>query len=241
MNEILVLAHKELRTFFDSLIAYILITIFLGMSGFFTWLFGSDIFFIGQATLQPFFSIAYWTLFFFIPALTMRMLSEEKRSGTLELLLTKPLSDWQVVMGKFLACLELIVIALLFTLPYYITVSFIGPIDHGAVISGYFGMLLMSAALISIGLFASSITNNQIVAFLLSLVIGVFFLIIFDVLSNSFTGSFGQFLNYLSLSTHYESVSRGVIDSRNIIYFLSLGYLGLFLAESVLSKRNIVE
>lgn len=241
MKEIFIIAQKELKTFFDSLIAYILIVIFLGMSGFFTWLFGSDIFFIGQATLQPFFSIAYWTLFFFIPALTMKMLSEEKRIGTMELLLTKPVSDWQVIFGKFLASLELIGIALIFTLPYYITVSFIGSVDHGAVWCGYLGMILMSMALISIGLFASSITNNQIVAFLLSLFIGVFFLIIFDVLANNFIGGLGQFLSYLSLSTHYESISRGVIDSRDLLYFLSISYLGLFLAETVLSKRNIVE
>lgn len=241
MKEVLIISKRELKTFFDSLIAYILIIVFLGMSGFFTWLFGSDIFFIGQATLQPFFSIAYWTLFFFIPALTMKMLSEERRSGTLELLLTKPVSDWQVVMGKFVACLELIAIALLFTLPYYISVWLLGPIDHGAVWCGYFGMLLMSAALISIGLFASSITNNQIVAFLLSLFIGVFFLIIFDVLSNNFIGGIGQFLSYMSISTHYQSISRGVIDSRDILYFLSIAFIGLFLAETALSKRNIVE
>jgi len=241
MREVFVISKRELKTFFDSLIAYILIIVFLGMSGFFTWLFGSDVFFIGQATLQPFFSIAYWTLFFFIPALTMRMLSEERRSGTLELLLTKPVSDWQVVMGKFLACLELIMIALLFTLPYYISIWFLGPIDHGAVWCGYLGMILMSAALISIGIFASSITNNQIVAFLLSLFVGVFFLIIFDVLANSFVGGLGGFLSYLSLSTHYESISRGVIDSRDVLYFLSISFIGLFLAESVLSRRNIVE
>ena len=241
MKEVIVISKRELRTFFDSLIAYILITVFLGMSGFFTWLFGSDVFFIGQATLQPFFSIAYWTLFFFIPALTMKMLSEEKRSGTLELLLTKPVSDWQVVMGKFVACLELIMIALLFTLPYYISIWILGPIDHGAVWCGYLGMILMSAALISIGIFASSITNNQIVAFLLSLLIGVFFLIIFDVLANSFVGGLGEFLSYLSLSTHYESISRGVIDSRDVLYFLSIAFFGLFLAETVLSRRNLVE
>lgn len=241
MKEVIVISKRELKTFFDSLIAYILIIVFLGMSGFFTWLFGSDVFFIGQATLQPFFSIAYWTLFFFIPALTMKMLSEERRSGTLELLLTKPVSDWQVVMGKFVACLELIMIALLFTLPYYITIWILGPIDHGAVWCGYLGMILMSAALISIGLFASSITNNQIVAFLLSLFIGVFFLIIFDVLANSFVGGLGEFLSYLSLSTHYESISRGVIDSRDILYFLSIAFFGLFLAETVLSRRNLVE
>jgi len=241
MKQIWIIAKREFRTFFDSLAAYILLVVFLGLSGFFTWLFGSDIFFIGQATLQPFFSVAYWTLFFFIPALTMKMLAEEKRSGTLELLLTKPITDWQVVAGKFLAVMMLISVALLLTLPYYITVSFLGPIDHGAVWSGYFGMLLMSAAFTSIGLFASSITNNQIVAFLLALFIGVFFIVIFDVLASSFTGATAYFFNYLSLSTHYESISRGVIDSKDLIYFLSITTIGLLSADSVLSKRNIVE
>ncbi len=241
MNSIWTIAKREFRTFFDSLAAYILLVVFLGLSGFFTWLFGSDIFFIGQATLMPFFSVAYWTLFFFIPALTMKMLAEEKRSGTLELLLTKPITDFQVVAGKFFAVLMLIGVALLLTIPYYISVSMLGPIDHGAVWSGYLGMILMSMAFISIGLFASSITNNQIVAFLLSLFIGVFFLIIFDVLASSFTGEIAYFFNYLSLSTHYESISRGVLDSKDLIYFLSITVVGLLLADSVLSKRNIVE
>lgn len=241
MKPIWTIAKREFKTFFDSLAAYILLVVFLGLSGFFTWLFGSDIFFIGQATLMPFFSVAYWTLFFFIPALTMKMLAEEKRSGTLELLLTKPITDWQVILGKFLSVLMLIGVALLLTVPYYITISFLGPIDHGAVWSGYLGMILMSMAYTSIGLFASSITNNQIVAFLLALFISVFFLIIFDVLASSFTGTLGYFFNYLSLSTHYESISRGVLDSKDLIYFLSITITGLVLADTVLSKRNIVE
>jgi len=198
MKPIWIIAKREFKTFFDSLAAYILLVVFLGLSGFFTWLFGSDIFFIGQATLGPFFSVAYWTLFFFIPALTMKSLAEEKRSGTLELLLTKPITDWQVITGKFLAVFMLIAVALLLTLPYYFSLSFLGSVDHGSVWSGYFGMLLMSMTLISIGLFASSVTNNQIVAFLLALFIGVFFLIIFDVLSGSFSGSLAYFFNYLS-------------------------------------------
>lgn len=241
MKPIWTIAKREFKTFFDSLAAYIMLVVFLGLSGFFTWLFGSDIFFIGQATLMPFFSVAYWTLFFFIPALTMKMLAEEKRSGTLELLLTKPITDWQVIIGKFFSVLMLIVVALLLTIPYYITISFLGPIDHGAVWSGYLGMILMSMAYTSIGLFASSITNNQIVAFLLALFISVFFLIIFDVLASSFTGTMGYFFNYLSLSTHYESISRGVLDSKDLIYFLSITITGLLLADTVLSKRNIVE
>ncbi len=241
MKPIWIIAKREFKTFFDSLAAYILLVVFLGLSGFFTWLYGSDVFFIGQATLQPFFSVAYWTLFFFIPALTMKMLAEEKRSGTLELLLTKPITDWQVIAGKFLAVLMLISVALLLTLPYYISIANLGPIDHGAVWTGYLGMILMSMAFISIGLFASSITTNQIVAFLLALFIGIFFLIIFNVLASSFTGSIAYFFNYLSLSTHYESISRGVIDSKDLIYFLSITVAGLVLADSFLSKRNIVE
>jgi len=241
MKPIWIIAKREFRTFFDSLAAYILLVVFLGLSGFFTWLFGSDVFFIGQATLMPFFSIAYWTLFFFIPALTMKMLAEEKKSGTLELLLTKPITDLQVIVGKFVAVIMLIGIALLLTVPYYISISFLGPIDHGAVWSGYLGMILMSMALTSIGLFASSITNNQIVAFLLALFIGVFFLIIFDVLASSFTGTIAYFFNYLSLSTHHESISRGVLDSKDLIYFFSITVASLLLADTVLSKRNIVE
>ena len=241
MTKIWTIAVKELRTFFDSLTAYILIVVFLGLSGFFTWLFGSDIFFIGQATLQPFFSVAYWTLFFFTPALTMRMIAEENKTGTIELLLTKSVSDWEVIVGKFLACLMLIIIALTLTLPYYISVWAMGPVDHGAVWCGYLGLVLMSMAYISIGLFASSISSNQIVAFLLALFIGVFFLIIFQVLAGDFTGTAGEILDYLTINNHFESISRGVIDSRDIIYFLSLSFLGLVLAETALSKRNIVD
>ncbi len=241
MKPIVTIAKKELKTFFDSLAAYVLISVFLGLSGFFTWLFGSDIFFIGQATLQPFFSVAYWTLFFFIPAITMKMIAEERRSGTLELLLTKAVTDWQVILGKFLAAVALILIALLLTLPYYFTVWALGPIDHGAVWSGYLGMIFISMVYISIGLFASSVTKNQIVAFLTALFIGVFFVIIFDVLAGNFSGFPGELFNFLSISTHYESISRGVIDSKDIIYFLSVTFLGLFLAQISLSKRNIVE
>ncbi len=241
MNKIWTIAVKELRTFFDSLTAYILIIVFLGLSGFFTWLFGSDIFFIGQATLQPFFSVAYWTLFFFTPALTMRMIAEENKTGTIELLLTKSVSDWEVIVGKFLACLMLIMIALALTLPYYFSVWAMGPVDHGAVWCGYLGLVLMSMAYISIGLFASSISNNQIVAFLLALFIGVFFLIIFQVIAGDFTGTIGEILDYLTINNHFESISRGVVDSRDIIYFLSISFLGLVLAETALSKRNIVD
>lgn len=239
MKPIWIITKRELASFFDSLLAYILLLAFLGFSGLFTWLIGGDIFLVKQASLQSFFGVAYWTLFFFIPALTMRMIAEEKNSGTLELMLTKPVSDWQFVLGKFSSALLLIVISLVLTLPYYITVASIGPIDHGAVWTGYLGLLFMSAAYISIGLFASSITSNQIVAFLLALLIGIFFHLLFSTLATSFTGFLGKLLNYLSLHTHYSSITRGVVDSKDVIYFLSIIFLGLFAAETAVAKRNI--
>ncbi|NBC82894.1 MAG: ABC transporter permease subunit [Bacteroidetes bacterium] len=241
MKQIWIITKRELQSFFDSLIAYIMLVAFLGFSGFFTWFSRTDVFYLDQASLQVFFGIAFWTLFFFIPALTMRLIAEEKKTGTLELLLTKPVTDWQLIMGKFSATLILILISLVLTLPYYITVARLGPIDHAAVWAGYLGLLFMSGAYISIGIFASSITNNQIVAFLLALLIGVFFHIIFGQLAGATSGFMSQLLDYLSLSTHYESMSRGVIDSKDVIYFLSIMAVGLFSTEIVLAKRNVVE
>ncbi len=239
MRVVWIIAKKELGSFFDSLIAYILLTLFLGFSGFFTWMYGNDIFLVGQTTLRGFFNIAYWSLFFFIPALTMRLLAEERKTGTIELLLTKAVTDRQVVVGKFLAALLLVAIALLFTLPYVITLSNIGNLDQGEVISGYLGLLLISAAYVSVGLYASSITNNQIVAFLTALFIGLFFHIIFGVLANNFHGIVGEVFNMLSLSAHFESISRGVVDTRDLIYFISIVAISLLLSELSLTKRNL--
>lgn len=239
MHATWIIAKKELQSYFDSLIAYILLVLFLGFSGFFTWLFGSDVFMTGQASLQSFFGIAYWTLFFFTPALTMRLLAEEKKTGTLELLLTKAVTDREVVVGKFLAAFLLVITALAFTFPYVVTLAYLGDIDAGEILCGYAGLALMSGAYISIGLYASSLTNNQIVAFLLSLSIGLFFHIIFEVLAGSFTGLTAQVFATLSLNNHFESMSRGVVDSRDVIYFLSLIFLGLFLSEMSLTKRNL--
>ncbi|MDX2196513.1 MAG: ABC transporter permease subunit [Cytophagales bacterium] len=238
MTKILIIAQRELESFFDSLIAYVMLALFLGFSGFFTWLYGADIFLVGQASLRVFFSIAYWTLFFFIPAITMKLLAEENKSGTIELLLTKAVSDREVILGKFLSAFALIFIALLFTLPYIFTVAFIGNLDLGETICGYLGLLLLSAAYISIGIYASSVTSNQIVAFLTSLFAGLFFQIIFDVLAGNFTGFIGQILQFLSLSAHFESISRGVLDSKDIIYFASITILGLYFSELALYKRK---
>ena len=238
MKSIWIITKRELNSFFDSLIAFIMIILFLGFSGFFTWISGSDIFLVGQASLRTFFSIAYWTLFFFIPALTMRLIAEEKKTGTIEMLLTKAVTDRQVIIGKYLATLILIIVALVFTLPYVVTISKIGNLDIGGTICGYLALILMSAAYTSIGLFASSFTNNQIVAFLSALFIGLFFHIIFEVISGGMKGIFGQVINSLSVSVHFESLSRGVVDSKDLIYFGSIIFLGLFLSEVSLSKRN---
>jgi gliding motility-associated transport system permease protein len=240
MKKIWILAKRELASFFDSLMAYIMIIAFLGFSGFFTWLYGQgDVFFIKQASLSAFFGIAYWTLFFFIPALTMRLFAEENRSGTIELLLTKPVSDWQVIWGKFLATLLLIIIALVLTLPYYITVSTLGSVDHGAIWSGYLGLILMSGAYISIGIFASTISNNQIVSYLIALFIGMFFQLLFSLFASASGGFLASLFNYLDLSTHFGSIARGVIDSKDIVYFLSVIFLGLILTEALLEKRRL--
>ncbi len=240
MKQILIITKKELRGYFDSLMAYILIVVFLGFTGFFTWLYGnSDVFFINQATMQPFFSIAYWSLFIFIPALTMKQVAEEIKTGTIELILSKPVTDWQWVTGKFFATLILIIITLALTIPWYITIANIGPIDHGSVWSGYLGLILMSAAYISIGIFTSSITNNQIVAFLLALVIAVFFQILFGILAHAFGGVVSNVLAFADMNIHYQNITRGVIDSKDLIYFFTLIILGLAASELSLLKRNI--
>lgn len=239
MREIWIITKKELNTFFDSLMAYVMLVLFLGFSGFFTWIYGADVFMVGQATLQSFFAVAFWTLFFFIPALTMHTIAEERRSGTIELLLTKPVSEWQLVIAKYLAILLLITIALLFTMVYYISLSFVGDVDHGVVWTGYLGLLLMSSVYIAIGIFCSSIAKNQIVAFLLSISVGVCFHLLFSVISTAFTGPVGELFNYLSMTTHFESVSRGVIDTKDIVYFVSLTFLALAAAKATLMKRRV--
>jgi len=238
MRESWIIAKKELNSFFDSLVAYILLFAFLGFSGFFTWLWGSDIFYHKQASLDIFFNVALWSLFFFIPAITMRQFAEEKKSGTIEFLLTKKLSDHQLVIGKFLACLLLVVIALAFTIPYYVTVARLGNIDHGSTITGYLGLILMSSSYIAIGLLASSFTNNQIVAFLMALLIGVVFQFILGSLGSSQQGWLGGILTDLSVPVHFDSMSRGVIDTKDVIYFLALTFLGLMLTELNISKRS---
>ena len=238
MGKIWIITKRELSAFFDSLIAYVMIVLFLGLSGSFTWLFADNVFMLGQANLSAFFGIAYWSLFVFIPAITMRMIAEENKSGTIELLITKAVTDSQIVTGKFLACLILVAIALLCTIPYYITISTLGNVDDGAVFGGYLGLLFLSSVYISIGLLASSVTNNQIVSFLLALTIGIFFNFLFDVIGSGTSGFFAQLFDYLSIRSHFQSMSRGVIDTRDLMYFISISLAGLIGTQIMLTKRN---
>ena len=238
MSRTFLIARKELVSFFDSLIAYILLILFLGVTGLFTWFLGSPVFLRGQADLTAFTGTAYWVLFLFIPAITMRSLAEEKRTGTLDLLLTKAVNDHHVVLGKYVGAMVLIGIALLCTLPYYISISMLGNVDHGALWCGYLALLMMSSAYVAIGLFASSITDNQIVAFLLALACSVVFHVVFEAVSVNFTGTIGATLEYLGTGRHFDSMSRGVVDSRDLLYFLGITVIGLALAELNLAKRT---
>lgn len=239
MNQAWILTKKELRFNFDSLIAYMMVVGFLLFTGWFTWLSqASNIFAIQQADLAIFFNVARWTLFFFIPALTMRMLPEERKAGTIELLLTRPLADWQVVTGKFLSCWIMVGIALALTLPYYLTVAYIGDVDHVATLFGYLGLMLMSAAYIATGLFAGSFTDNQIVALLAALFIGIFFQMLFEVIGAFSPGLIGEVFYYLSMNKHIDSISRGVLDLKDLVYFASITFLGLYFTTINLSKRN---
>lgn len=239
MSPVWVLTKRELGSYFTSLTGYIILAIFLILAGLFTWLIGSDVFFRQQADLAVFFFWAQWILLLVIPAITMKQIAEEKRTGTIELLLTKNLSNRQLVIGKFLACFLMICITLAFTLPYYFTITQLGNADHGALIGGYFGLLMLSAAYTSIGIFASSITNNQIIAFLLTLFICVVFQLLLGFVAQfSGNGWLGNLLSTLSMSEHYESISRGVLDTKDLIYFGSIIALFLFLAELVVARRN---
>lgn len=238
MHQIWILCRREINAFFDSLMAYIMLIVFLGLSGVFTWLFGGgDVFFRDQASLGSFFGIAFWTLFFFIPAITMRMMAEEENTGTLELLVTKPISHFQIIAGKWLAAWTLIIISLVCTLPYYITVANLGPIDHGATISGYLALILLGGVYTSIGMVASSLTNNQIVAFILSLFIAFFFQLLFGQMATVLPAYAADVAEFLSLNQHYQTMARGVIDLSGLIYLLSLTFLGFLLATISLQRR----
>lgn len=238
MKQILHITQRELNSFFDSLTAYITIGVFLALSGLFTWIQGTNVFMIGQADMSVFFGVAYWTLFLLVPAISMKTLADENRTGTIELLLTRPVSEWQIVFGKFLAVVAIVAIALLFTLPYYFTIASIGPADHAAIVTGYLALILMSAVYAAIGTMTSSFTGNQIIAFLVSLTLGLFFHIVSMVVAQGATGVAGSVFDYLSMQSHFQSISRGVIDSRDLVYFGSLIILPLVIAEIRIMSRK---
>jgi ABC-2 type transport system permease protein len=230
------LIKKELRLYFNSPIAYIFLVIFLVFT---SWFFFRGFWLVKQADLRQFFGILPWVYLFLIPALTMRLWSEEYRTGTIETLLTSSLSLSKIILGKFLASLAFLGIALLCTLPLTISIALIGPLDFGATITAYLGALLLGGTLIAIGLLASAVTNNQIVAFLLAVISSfALFIIGQDIVTYSLPGWIAPLLGYISLGTHYDSLTRGVIDTRDLVYFTSLTAFLLYINFHVLAQKK---
>ncbi len=234
MTNITAILKKEFRSYFNSPIAYIFITLFLALSA---WLFFRSFFLINQAELRNFFTLMPWILLFFIPAVTMRLWAEEKKLGTVEILMTLPLRDYEVVLGKFLASFALLAVTVLFSLALPFSAMYLGDPDGGTLIAGYIGLLLMGGAYIAIGLCASTLTENQIVAFILG-IIACFVLLIIgeDLVLFKAPDALFPIFSYLGLGAHYRSILRGVLDSRDIIYYLSV--IGFFLYLSTLSVES---
>ena len=239
------LCKKEIISFFSSITGYLVAGVFLLMTALFLWIVPGqmNIPMGGYATLEPFFWLAPWLFLFLVPAVTMRLLADEKRSGTLEILLTKPLTDWQIVGGKYLAGFFLVVISLLPTLVYFFSLHKmaqpIGNIDHGAIWGSYIGLLFLGAVYTSIGLFTSSITSNQIVAFIFAVVLSFLFYSGFDAISSiPVFKSSSSWLVGLGIDAHYQSISRGVIDFRDLTYFVGVIVLFLALTKMMISRKR---
>ena len=234
MQNITAILKKEFRSYFNSPIAYIFITFFLGISA---WLFFQNFFLVNQAEMRGFFGLMPWIFLFFIPAVTMKLWAEEKKIGTIEILMTLPIRDYEVVVGKFLASFALLAVTVLLTLVVPFSVMSLGNPDMGTLITGYIGLLLMGGAYIAIGFFASTLTENQIIAFIIGIVICLVLLLIGEdfVLFKTPNWLFPIF-SYLGLGAHYSSILRGVLDSRDIIYYLSL--IGFFLYLSTLAVES---
>ena len=226
--------RRELQSYFNSPIAYVVIVFFLAIVG---WFFTSSLFLVNVASLSTVFEVVPWVFIGFIPAITMRLLAEEKKSGTIELLVTKPVRDVEIILGKFLAAWTLLAATLLPTLIYLAFIAFIGEIDPGPVFAGYLGLLLMGGVYVSIGLFASSLTENQIVAFIVTLLV-VLGLFLVDKMLIFLPDTLSTALEFLSVDFHFSSIARGVIDSRDILYFISLMGFSLLLATISLERRK---
>lgn len=234
MRNVFAIMRKEFRGYFDSPVAYIYITFFTVLS---TWLFMRSFFLVNQATMRGYFGILPWLLLFFIPAVTMRLWAEEKKLGTIELLMTLPLKDSEVVFGKFLASFLFLAVTLVLSLALPIMVSMLGEPDLGSIAGGYLGAILLGGAYLAIGLFVSSLTENQIIAF----IIGVTITFLLFVIGEEFVvynapDLIVPMLKFLGMGAHFDSIGRGVVDSRDVIYYLSI--IGFFLFLNVRSVES---
>jgi ABC-2 type transport system permease protein len=233
---------KEINAFFASPIGYLVIAVFLLLNGLFLWLFKGEFNILdnGFADLSSFFLLAPWILVFLVPAVTMRSFADEKKQGTLELLLTKPISHLNIVFGKYFGALVLIIIAIIPTLLYVYTISKLGNpegnLDIGSIMGSYFGLLFLIGAYTAIGVFASSLSDNQIVAFIIAVFICFFFYFGFEGLSNYKLFGDGFYIENLGMASHFKSMSRGVLDTRDIIYFLSI--TTLFIISTMLNIKR---
>lgn len=226
--------RREVKSYFNSAIAYVVIVVFLAIIG---WFHTSNLFLANVATMRLLFELVPMVFLFVVPAITMRLLSEEKKSGTIELLSTKPLHDAEIVLGKFLAAWALVGVALLLTLVYYVTIAAIGNIDNGPVVGGYVGLMLMAGVYVVVGLFASSLTENQVIAFIIGFVL-VFILYMLDKVLIYVPEYLASVVEFLGVDYHFGNIARGVIDSRDIIYFVSLLGFMLYLTVVSLGRRR---
>lgn len=232
---------KEIKTFFNSIIGYIIIVLFLLGIGMTMWVFPPTVFDIEVADMSLLFDVAPFVFMFLIPAITMRQIAEEKKTGTIELLLTQPLSIKDIVLGKYLASLSLVLLALCPTVVFYVSIYLlgnpVGNIDVSAVLGSYVGLLLLAGVFNAIGLLCSSSTENQIIAFIL----GLFFCFVsfswFGFIEGTFVSANAYYIKILGLGYHYDSLGRGVIDSRNVVYMLSW-ILFLLVATAQVVERN---
>ncbi len=238
MNKTLAVARRELGALFNSPMAYIVVVTFLLVSG---WMLFSTLFLSERAELRAFFSPSLFSPAFLLvllaPAVSMRLLAEEHRSGTLELMASLPVRDVQVVLGKFLAAWGLMAVALLVSTLFALSVAWVGDLDWGPVVSGYLGMLLFVGAMLAIGLMCSAWTKNQIVAFIIALLIGAS-LYVLNWLSLFVPTAFAPFVESVSSSAHLSNMARGVIDSRDVLYFLSLMAAALLVAERSMARHH---
>ena len=234
MKKALPVFRRELSAYFFSPMAYIVITVFLLLTG---WFFTSELFLSGDSSLRSVFNIIPFIFIFFIPAITMRLLSEERKSGTIELLVTMPITDMEIVIGKYLASLGLLVAALFFTFPYALTIMVLGEPDIGMMISGYLGLVLMGASYIAIGVFASTVSKNQVVSFIIAFLI-IFILFLIDKFLMIIPPFLVPVLQFLSIDYHFANISRGVVDSRDVLYYLSVIVFMLSLSRLSLESRK---